>query len=144
MRHIYTFKNLTNGKIYVGQTNKPKKRLWEHFQAAEKGRDSLLCYAIRKYGKENFVFEVIEDCEDSLANEREEYWISQFDSFENGYNMTTGGDHFHFQMKQRKKLVIDFVANIFLKNINKSFGKSTKAKNLRLILKKHFAKCLSL
>lgn len=104
MRHIYTFKNLTNGKIYVGQTNKPKKRLWEHFQAAEKGRDSLLCYAIRKYGKENFVFEVIEDCEDSLANEREEYWISQFDSFENGYNMTTGGDHFSLSNEAKKKI----------------------------------------
>ena len=104
MRHIYTFKNLTNGKIYVGQTNKPKKRLWEHFQAAEKGHDSLLCYAIRKYGKENFVFEVIEDCEDSLANEREKYWISQFDSFENGYNMTTGGDHFSLSDEAKKKI----------------------------------------
>ena len=104
MRHIYTFKNLINGKIYVGQTNKPEKRLWEHLHAAKEGHVSLLYYAIRKYGEENFIFEVIEDCENDLANEREKYWISKFDSFENGYNMTTGGDHFSLSVEAKKKI----------------------------------------
>ncbi|NBP03309.1 MAG: hypothetical protein EBU90_25130 [Proteobacteria bacterium] len=104
MRHIYTFRNLVNGKIYVGQTNKPKKRLWEHLHAAKEGHNSLLCYAIRKYGEENFLFEVIEECEDEVTNQREEFWISHFDSFENGYNMTTGGDHFSLSKEAKKKI----------------------------------------
>jgi hypothetical protein len=37
--------------------------------------------------------EVIEECEDSLINEREIYWISHFDStnHEKGYNLSKGG-----------------------------------------------------
>ena len=104
MRHIYTLKNFVNGKIYVGQTNKPKKRLWEHFNAAKEGQKSLLYYAIRKYGEENFVFKVIEDCEDEITNQKEEFWITHFDSFENGYNSTTGGDHYKLSDEAKKKI----------------------------------------
>ena len=104
MRHIYTLKNFVNNKIYVGQTNKPKKRLWEHINAAKKGKDTLLYYAIRKYGEENFIFEIIEECEDDVVNEREKYWISKFDSFECGYNMTSGGDYFSLSDEAKKKI----------------------------------------
>ena len=104
MRHIYTFKNLLNDKVYVGQTNNPQKRKHEHLFEARNGADKLLYYAIRKYGEENFLFEVIEDCEDGQANEREVFWISHFNSFEDGYNMTTGGDHFSHSEETKHKI----------------------------------------
>ena len=48
---------------------------------------------MRKYGIENFTFEIIEECSQEQLNEREIYWISYYDSFnkEKGYNMTPGG-----------------------------------------------------
>ena len=104
MRHIYTFKNLINHKVYVGQTNNPKKREYEHLLEAREGSKKLLYYAIRKYGEENFLFEVIETCPDESANEREVFWIRHFDSFENGYNMTTGGDHFSHSEETKDKI----------------------------------------
>lgn len=104
MRHIYTFKNLLNDKVYVGQTNNPQKRKHEHLLEAKNGTEKLLYYAIRKYGEENFLFEVIEDCEDELANEREVFWIGHFNSYENGYNMTTGGDHFSHSEETKYKI----------------------------------------
>jgi len=104
MRHIYTFKNIVNDKVYVGQTNNPKKRQYEHLREAREGSEKLLYYAIRKYGEESFLFEVIESCDDELANERESFWISHFDSFENGYNMTTGGDHFGHSEDTKNKI----------------------------------------
>ena len=48
--------------------------------------------AIRKYGIENFAFEVLEECAEALLNEREIYWIAKLNSKQNGYNMTDGGD----------------------------------------------------
>lgn len=51
--------------------------------------------AIRKYGEDAFTWEIIDTAmtEDEL-NEKEKYWISSHDSFNNGYNMTEGGDGF--------------------------------------------------
>lgn len=46
---------------------------------------------MRKYGIENFIFSEIECCDDILLDEREIYWISYFDSYNNGYNSTIGG-----------------------------------------------------
>ena len=48
---------------------------------------------MRKYGIENFSFEVIEECSLEQLNEREVYWIAYYNSFnkEKGYNMTPGG-----------------------------------------------------
>ena len=50
------------------------------------------------YGKENFVKETIETCENEIQlNEREKYWISELKSNIFGYNLTdggTGGDTF--------------------------------------------------
>lgn len=47
--------------------------------------------AILKYGKENFNVETIEDCDASMLDERERYYIKLYNSFEDGYNGTIGG-----------------------------------------------------
>lgn len=54
--------------------------------------------ARRKYGPENFGYEVLEeitcDTDEELAarlNEREIFWIAEYDSFNNGYNNSIGG-----------------------------------------------------
>lgn len=44
-----------------------------------------------KFGKENFIIEEIEQCDNSKLNERERYWIDYYDSYNNGYNLTLGG-----------------------------------------------------
>lgn len=56
---IYKVTNRLDGKIYIGQTRvSVKKRFKEHARA-----DSLLGKAIRKDGIENFIAEVLEECE---------------------------------------------------------------------------------
>lgn len=94
MRYVYIIRNLINNKIYVGQTKTPKRRYWCHFAVARSGNTRPLYASIRKHGKENFSFEVIEECADDLINEREQFWVAHFDSFnpEKGYNLTRGGD----------------------------------------------------
>ena len=44
-----------------------------------------------KDGVENFTFEVLEECERALLNDREKYYISFYRAQEHGYNMSRGG-----------------------------------------------------
>ena len=84
---IYKTTNLINGKIYIGK-NKSNTNWYL-------GSGKLLLYAIKKYGKENFKKEIIEECQ-SLEHmrEREIYWIDKFDARNRniGYNIQIGGD----------------------------------------------------
>jgi group I intron endonuclease len=104
MRFIYLAKNLLNGKCYIGQTKNFNERVKGHLCEALKGKGYKFHAAIRKHGKENFTFEIIEECEDETANERERVWIERFDSFKRGYNLTSGGDHFEFSDETIQKL----------------------------------------
>jgi hypothetical protein len=47
---------------------------------------------MNKYGIESFKVETIEQCSETIVNEREIYWIDKLDSFHNGYNATKGGE----------------------------------------------------
>ena len=93
---IYKATNLINGKSYIGQTRQSlTKRQNSHFHNAfTKNQPFVFYQALRKYGKENFTWTIIEDNIKDLAqlNEREKYWIAYYNTFQNGYNMTSGGD----------------------------------------------------
>lgn len=47
---------------------------------------------MNKYGISHFKIEQVEECDDSIVNERESYWIKFYDSYHNGYNATYGGE----------------------------------------------------
>ena len=85
---IQKITNKKNGKIYIGQSNNIKRRFYEHCR----NNEILIDKAIQKYGKEEFIFEVVEECKIEELNEKETYWIKKFKSNVNGYNLSTGGD----------------------------------------------------
>lgn len=92
---IYKYTNKTNNKIYIGMSNDILRRKWEHQTMANRGDDTYFHHALAKYGSDNFIFEVIEtfDTYDpELLGEREKYWIQYYNSQEDGYNETSGGD----------------------------------------------------
>lgn len=88
---IYKITNNINGKIYIGQSNNIQRRFLEHKNRGATSRIPV-DIAIQKYGKENFSFEIIEECTIEQLNQKEMYWISYFNSVENGYNCSVGGD----------------------------------------------------
>lgn len=95
---IYKVTCLSNGKIYIGQTRQSlEDRKGVHISKSLNHRDNYRFHnAIRKYGKENFLWEIVENNIDSqnLLNEREIYWIAYYNSQnpDVGYNMTPGGE----------------------------------------------------
>ena len=92
-KYIYKITNKFNGKCYIGQTTDYKRRFREHKSLGYGFEENKSLYnAFKKYGIENFSFEVIED-KTSNYNEREKYWIKYYDSYNSGYNMTEGGEN---------------------------------------------------
>lgn len=89
---IYKIQNKLNQKIYIGQSVNIERRFREHCNPAKaKTSGSPIDYAINKTGKENFTFEVIEECAQEELNDRETYWIKYYKSYPKGYNCNYGG-----------------------------------------------------
>lgn len=89
---IYLVTNKINGKKYIGQTTRSLQIRWaEHYKG--KHPNSVLYLAVQKYGRENFVVEVISTaCSVDELNNLEQIYIKQYDTLApNGYNLTTGG-----------------------------------------------------
>lgn len=100
MGTIYKITNDINDRVYIGQTIQTLQRRWlEHCRDSKK-KDTHFYRAIRLYGRERFFIEAIElNVPEDKLNEREIYWIAQYDSYKNGYNCTPGGDcgNYNFQ-----------------------------------------------
>ena len=89
---IYIISNTINDKVYIGQTIDFDRRKTQHLKNY-KTLDYNIYLAMRKHGVENFTIEPIYSLlyRDDL-NKSEEFFVSEYDSFNNGYNMSEGGD----------------------------------------------------
>lgn len=96
MGYIYLITNNINGKKYVGQTIHSINTRWsQHKSEAKRGiPDVYFIRALRKYGIENFSVQELEECDNSILDEREQYYIKLYDSNNSlkGYNSTVGGN----------------------------------------------------
>lgn len=91
---IYKITNKLNNKCYIGQSVDIKIRWLQHiYEGKRNNPQGKLYHAIFNEGIENFSFEVLEECplDEKILNEKERYWIEFYNSFEEGYNSTKGG-----------------------------------------------------
>jgi group I intron endonuclease len=113
---IGTIYKLTSpsGKIYIGQTTNLKDRKRCLYNTNKYYSGHKLDNAIKKYGIENFKYEIIAqvEIEDKLLLREhldilEKQYIEKFDSYNNGYNMTLGGSGSTgcFQTEESKKKI---------------------------------------
>ena len=106
---IYKATNKINNKIYVGQTIYTLQyRKSQHERSHKYRNDMAITRAIKKYGKENFEWEVI-DTADNLEelNQKESYWIGQLNSMADsgwGYNLKGGGGNAFLTEETKKKI----------------------------------------
>lgn len=92
---IYKIKNLANGKVYIGQSVDINNRWAVHISDFKFQKHANLYFqrAWNKYGRNNFEFSILEKCSKEELNDKEIYWIRQYNSNDNGigYNLTSGG-----------------------------------------------------
>ncbi|AUS02707.1 nuclease associated modular domain 3 protein [Vibrio phage 2.275.O._10N.286.54.E11] len=95
MFYVYRYTSQTSGKMYIGFTSDFKERQNQHRRNAfNKQQDYKFYRALRKYGLEDFVIDILFvgfDAEYTL-NTAEVQLIESYNSYKNGYNSTLGGD----------------------------------------------------
>ena len=95
MGYIYLITNNINGKKYVGKTELSVKKRWkQHIKDSKREKCEIrpLYRAIRKYGENNFSICEIDTGHGNELSNKEQYWIQYYNTYEDGYNATLGGD----------------------------------------------------
>lgn len=90
---IYIIRNKITDMVYVGQTNRTLcERFKEHINPRIWSHGNKLHTAMHELGTNNFYIELLEDnIPESELDDRERYWIAEYNSYKNGYNSTMGG-----------------------------------------------------
>lgn len=101
MGFIYKITNDINNKVYIGQTTLTlDQRFRSHIHDCMSGKARIekrpLYEAMLKYGIQHFQIEPLEEVTDECLDEREIFYIKQYNSYlgfpnSNGYNATLGG-----------------------------------------------------
>lgn len=91
---IYKITNKFNGKVYIGVSRDINRRRKDHYYdlKSRSHTNSRLQNDCDLLGLESFNFEVLEFCPVNELYEKEKHYIKKFNSYYEGYNMTTGGD----------------------------------------------------
>lgn len=95
MTGIYKITCLSNNKCYIGQSVSIKRRITTHKRELRTNThyNQKLQRAYNKYGQNNFTYEILELCSKEKLNEREQFYIKLFDSYNNGFNADFGGSN---------------------------------------------------
>lgn len=87
---IYKITNIENQKCYIGQAVNIADRWKQHIKrgvGAETPTRNKLYPAMYELGPENFTFEILEECDKSLLDSREDYWQEFYQAKEFGYSI---------------------------------------------------------
>lgn len=94
---IYAIVCNPTGKMYIGQSRSIRKRKSDHVKSLLKGShyNEYLQRAFDKYGRDNFSFRVLENCEITELDDREAYWITyhKTNDANYGYNLRPAGQN---------------------------------------------------
>lgn len=107
---IYLITNDINSKAYIGQTIQSlNKRFNGHccYSKSDKSINMYIKRAIHKYGRDHFSISLIEECPIDKMNEREQYWINYYNSYNEGYNLTLGGQESNYFSLNKLENIID-------------------------------------
>ena len=90
---IYVIPNLITKKVYIGLTIREPEIRWQEHEYSGRNPKYHFGYAIRSYGWENFKPEILaENIPIEELGDLEMYYIDLYDSYNNGYNSTKGGE----------------------------------------------------
>lgn len=92
---VYKATSKTSGKSYIGKTtNTLKQRIGEHVRKSKTSKHTNHFHnAIKKYGEDDFVWEVLDNCDDEeVLNILEIKYIKLHNTYNDGYNLSLGGE----------------------------------------------------
>lgn len=133
---IYKITDLTNNKIYIGRAKDFHERKLAHLRSAQPDKYSIssirdsnmkIHTAMIEKGVENFIFDVVEKCNEKDLDRLEKFYINKYDcKYPKGYNMTDGGQTnitLYGENASQSKLTQEQVDDIYKRLLN---GESVK------------------
>lgn len=129
-----------SGKIYIGRTKNFNNRMNEHKQCAKKNSTNSIYKAIRKYGWDNMIKEIICEVASDISQIIEEEFIVAYETVKKGYNDTyNGGGGDVWKGNRDSDEYMEFVAK--MKTINKGenngmYGKKHTEKSIEKLKQK--------
>lgn len=125
MSGVYKITNLINGKCYIGLSLNIERRFMEHRTPKNLRRRTNLAKAFRKYGLENFSFEILEECNDEKRmSELEMYYIAKYKA---EYNMNEGG------LGNRGLVFTDDVKKVLSQKGKQQWARKTEEEKLAIV-----------
>lgn len=119
MHYLYRITNITNNKVYIGQSNDPEYRWKQHKYDSQRTKPIQYIHrAIAKYSIKFFTFEVIAGCKtQDDADFVEDQLIEQYNSRnkDKGYNLKAGGSHGAHSEETKQKQREATINQIFTK-----------------------------
>jgi group I intron endonuclease len=129
---IYITTNLVNGKKYIGRDS--------HNNPNYYGSGPAIKNAIKKYGKQNFKKEIIEECSSfEKLIEREEYWLNYYDAANNRtfYNLQNAGKGTQHTDLTKRKISKTLCGRKLTKEHRDKIGNSTRGEKSSWYGRKH-------
>lgn len=126
---IYKTTCLINGKIYIGQSKYNNKYYL--------GSGKILLKALSKYGRQNFIKEILEECSHEELNYLEIKYINEYNSTDKniGYNLEKGGcgntekQNENISKMNQNRIVTEETKNkIRIKKLGKPLSEETRKK----------------
>ena len=121
---LYIIRNTVNSRVYIGKTYQTLEERWnEHVRAALNNGTTKLYFAMRDIGIHNFYIERLGTYEAGELENKETEYIMMYDSVNNGYNSTNGGEgQYILDSKYVTKVLNDLRQNTSLADIASKWG----------------------
>lgn len=127
---IYKITNKINGHYYIGQTIRKGISFLNYY-----GSGNIIRNALNKYGKENFIKEILDFAKTKKdLNEKEKFWISYLKPI---YNISKGGNGGNLGEEVNKKISKSLKGKKFPDKIKHLFSIKYKGKNNPFYGRKH-------
>lgn len=129
---VYLVKNILDGKCYIGQTNRTlHTRKLEHLSDARcHTNNSYFHNALCKYGDRVFKWSILAEAkEQEKLNKLERFYIEEYNSIKEGYNLKEGGSNGKHTKETCRKISSKLKGRIFTPEHCEKISKRMKGKN---------------
>lgn len=140
---IYKVTN-PNFRVYIGQSINIEKRFKQYSKIQNCNRQTILKRSLEKYGSENHIFEIIEECSIEELNNKERYWQDYYDVLsKNGLNcvLTQSDDKVRiWSIETKERITISMTGKIKTDEVKEKISNSMKGKKHSLETRKKMSK----
>lgn len=133
---IYAIINKENGKMYIGQSVNIERRWYAHVKGYHADK-SYIDRSIRKHGRECFEFKILHECSKNELDLEERRFISLYNTYHNGYNLTPGGDFISSTLPEvAKKISLSLKGHKTSEETKRKISRANKGRKMSKYTKK--------